>query len=78
MLESLLNKVAGLRDATSLKKETLAQVFSCKSCRISMSTFPYRPPPVDASEHINLTDQPLQSKYMKFTKKSILSHNQHF
>ena len=26
------NKVAGLRPATLLKKETLAQVFSCKFC----------------------------------------------
>ena len=31
--ESLfLNKVAGLRSATSLKKETLAPVFSCEFC----------------------------------------------
>ena len=33
------NQVAGLRPATLLKKETLAQVFSCKFCEISKSTF---------------------------------------
>ena len=29
------NKIVGLRSATLLKKETLAQVFSCKFCEIS-------------------------------------------
>ena len=33
------NQVAGLRPATLLKKETLAQVFSCKFCEISKNTF---------------------------------------
>ena len=65
-----LNKVAGLWDATSFKKEALAQVFSCEFCKISKSTFSYRPPPGAASEHINLTDLPLQCKYMKFTKET--------
>ena len=31
------------------KKETVAQVFSCKFCEISMNTFSYRTPPVAAS-----------------------------
>ena len=31
-------KVAGLRPATLLKNETLAQVFSCEFCEISKST----------------------------------------
>ena len=44
-----LNKVAGLRPATLLKKETLAQVFSCTFCEISKNTFFYRTPPVAAS-----------------------------
>ena len=30
------------------KKETLAQVFSCKFCKISKNTFSYRTPPVAA------------------------------
>ena len=39
------NKVAGLRPATLLKKETLAQVFSCELCEVSKNTFFYRTPP---------------------------------
>ena len=33
------NKVAFLRLATLLKKETLAQVFFCKFCEVSKNTF---------------------------------------
>ena len=43
------NKVAGLRPATLLKKETLAQVFSCEFYEISKNNFFYRTPPVAAS-----------------------------
>ena len=32
-----------------IKKETLAQVFSCKSCEISKNAFSYRTPPVAVS-----------------------------
>ena len=32
-----------------IKKETLAQVFSCEFCEISKSAFSYRTPPVAAS-----------------------------
>ena len=32
-----------------IKKETLAQVFSCECCKISKNTFSYRAPPVAAS-----------------------------
>ena len=32
-----------------IKKETLAQVFSCEFCQISKNTFSYRTPPVAAS-----------------------------
>ena len=40
MCQSLFfNKVAGLRPATLLKKEALAQVFSCEFCEISKNTF---------------------------------------
>ena len=50
MCQSLFfNKVAGLRTATSLKKETLAQVFSCEFCEISTNTFSYRTPQVAVS-----------------------------
>ena len=33
-----------------IKKETLAQVFSCEFCEISKNTFFYRTPPVAASQ----------------------------
>ena len=33
-----------------IKKEALAQVFSCKFCKIWKNTFFYRTPPVAASE----------------------------
>ena len=33
------NKVAGLRPSTLLKKEALAQVFSCEFCKIFKNTF---------------------------------------
>ena len=32
-----------------IKKETLAQVFSCEFCETSKNTFSYRTPPVAAS-----------------------------
>ena len=37
------------RPATLLKKQTLAQVFSCEFCEISKNTFFHRTPPVAAS-----------------------------
>ena len=40
--ESLFNKVADLRPETLLKKETLAQLFSCEFCKISNNTYCYR------------------------------------
>ena len=46
---SFLIKLQGLRPATLLKKETLAQLFSCEFCEISNNTFSYRTPPVGAS-----------------------------
>ena len=42
------NKVAGLA-CNSIKKETLAQVFSCEFCEISKNTFSHRTPLVAAS-----------------------------
>ena len=44
------NNVAGLRPATLLKNETVAQVFSFEFCKIS-KTFSYRTPPVAPSGH---------------------------
>ena len=35
--------------------KTLAQVFSCEFSEISKNTFPYRTPPVTASEQIQLS-----------------------
>ena len=46
------NKVADLRPATLIKKETLARVFSCESCEISKNTFSCRTRLVAASELI--------------------------
>ena len=37
-----------------VKKETLAQVFSCEFCEISNNIFSYRTPPVAASRTFNL------------------------
>ena len=42
------NKVAGAA-CNFIKRETLAQVFSCEFCKISKNTFFYRTPPVAAS-----------------------------
>ena len=39
MPESLFNKVTSLKPATLLRKETLAQVFSCEFCKIFINTF---------------------------------------
>ena len=39
MLESFFDKVAGLRPATFLKKDTLTWVFSYEFCNISKDTY---------------------------------------
>ena len=44
------NKVTDWRSAILLKKDTLAQVFSCQFCKISKNTFFHRTPQVAASE----------------------------
>ena len=48
-LSLFFNKVAGLRPATFIKKETMAQVFSYEFCEISKNTFFHRTPLVAAS-----------------------------
>ena len=52
MCQSLLfNKFAGHRPATLfIKKETLAQAFSCEFCEMFKNTLFYRAPPVVASK----------------------------
>ena len=45
------NKIAGLRPATLLKKETLAQVFSCEFCEISKNAFSTEHPRTNASDN---------------------------
>ena len=58
MPESLFNnKVADLT-CNFIKKETLAQVFSCEFCEISENTFSYRTSLVAAS--VTLTQQTLK------------------
>ena len=56
-----------------IKKETLAQVFSCKCCKISKNTFSYRPPPGAASEIVmtfgkkKFTNGPFKSELYSVT-----------
>ena len=52
---SFLNKVAGLRPMIFMKKEALAQVFSCEFWEIFKNTYLYRTPLVAASK-VGLTD----------------------
>ena len=47
---SILIKVSGLQ---LIKKDTLAQVFSCEFCEISKNAFSYRTPPAAASDTSN-------------------------
>ena len=39
-------------DCNFIKKETVAQVFSCEFCEISKNAFCYKIPPVVASENV--------------------------
>ena len=48
-LKILQNSQENTCARVSIKKETLAQVFSCEYCEISKNTFSYRAPPVAAS-----------------------------
>ena len=52
--KDLLNLEA-VAQMCSIKKETLAQVFSCEFCEISKNTFSYRTPLVAAS--VNFRDE---------------------
>ena len=50
------NKVVGVRPATSLKKQTLAQVFCCEVSEISKNTFLHRTLLVAASKKLKTND----------------------
>ena len=43
-LENQQPEVVYIKRCNFIKKETLAQVFSCEFCEISKNTFFYRPP----------------------------------
>ena len=48
-----------------IKKETLAQVFSCEFCKISKTTFSHRTPPMAASaDNINFFDSQLMQQVL--------------
>ena len=69
LCESLFfNKVAGLRSEACnlIKKETLAQVFSCEICEIFKNTFFYRIPPVAASEVRRIYD--VKTHWVRFSR----------
>ena len=71
--ESLfLNKVADLRPATLLKKETLEQVFSSELCEISKNTFSYRKPPVAASKYLQMVSVNTVMKDFLYGVKALL------
>ena len=60
---SLLIKLQA-KASNFIKKETLAQVFSCEFCKISKNTFSYRTPLVAASW--NKTREPTGFKSLRF------------
>ena len=45
----ILNRPERPKACNFIKKEAVAQVFSCEFCKISKNTFSYRAPPVAAS-----------------------------
>ena len=61
------NKVADLRPATLLKKDTLAQMFSYEFCEIWKNSIFHRTPPVVASAVLSANYRFLFS-YMKIIK----------
>ena len=67
------NKVTSVRPATLLKrrlcnfikKETMAQLFSCEFCEISKYDFFYRTPPMNASEIFQCKRNYMQLLFLK-------------
>ena len=53
-----------LQASNFIRKETLAQVFSCEFCEISKNTFSYRTPPVAASVKATHTNNKINSNYL--------------
>ena len=51
VLESLFNKVSGLKACKFIKKETMAQMFFCEIYEIFKNTFFHRIPSVATSEN---------------------------
>ena len=51
----LKNLIIVFTTCNFIKKETLAQVFSCEFCEIFKNNFCYRTPPVAASDETNKT-----------------------
>ena len=64
------NNVAGLRPQACnfIKKETVAQVFSCEFCEIFMNTFLYRTPLGAASDKSTFIFQIWKLLQLNFTK----------
>ena len=54
-----------------MKKETLAQVFSCEFCEISKNTFLYRTPPVAASVCANDYSLHITGQDLKLVKSIV-------
>ena len=52
-----------------IKKESLAQIFSCEFCEISKNTFFYRTPPVAASSNSETYSKPSQTSKMDLSKQ---------
>ena len=62
----------------SIKKESLAQVFSCEFCEISKNTFSYRTPPLAASGNTFLSEVNILYNFNQdlhqITQQMCLSH----
>ena len=57
-----------------VKKETLAQVFSCEFCEISKNTFFYRRPLVASPEIRNVTGQRIFNWFLHFICIGLITH----
>ena len=60
-----------------IKKETLAQVFSCEFCEISKNTFSFRTPPVAASIDWNVARK-LDEQNVDYSTESFLKKITHY
>ena len=58
------------QDCTFIKKETLAQVFSCEFYEISKKTLLHRPPLVTASEF----ERPIRPDFIKCSAKTNIEY----